>query len=554
MSSGNKELNISPLERAVSTDIMRGQSFSGAMLSEFLRAILNTGQGTDDLDAGGLYVPNLVQGNPLSGEILGGLLFSPAVGSVASTVTPGAVLVFDPDAAPSTDDSQYKQILDPGTSALTLTAGAGGTRIDVIECARIQPDTVLETDSRDVFNTVTGLFTAATVNKVTQAQLQYRIRTGTPGGGFPGTAQGWLPLAVASVPITATTWDTVTVWDVRPLLSDRVFQPFAVARETPLWLAQSSITAVVDGAKTLCVGNVEVTATDVALLITSGTPTYSRRRLGGRLRRGTPGADFPVTGIDGLDLSDAANQSTVTSGGTNYLYLVEPFSLPRWARYTDATTGVRQPRSPRGIPVVTNVRPLHFYGSPSSPIALPTSTGLGTTTTLKGVAILALGTVGATTQMAGAMLSGRRAAIDNAATSNLNVAVSASAINSTQIIFANLSELSNVPAFARSLNVSLIAAPTSGTGGLLSIAHVDVLDSNTGNVICSVARSVASTTNNSSGATVVVNFDIPWPAEYAGLDTSFSPIVRTIVVNYLLVGLTGPVASASLVVNSWETY
>jgi hypothetical protein len=45
MGSGDKQVVINAMERAVSTDIMRGQNFEGAMLSELFRALVNTGQG-----------------------------------------------------------------------------------------------------------------------------------------------------------------------------------------------------------------------------------------------------------------------------------------------------------------------------------------------------------------------------------------------------------------------------------------------------------------------------------------------------------------------------
>ncbi len=494
----------------------------------------------------------------MSGEIHGsGLLFTPAVGSTGSVVGPGIAGLLDPDAVPSTDDSQYKYVADPGTSSLTLTANSSGSiRIDVVECSRVQPDTILETDNRDVFNTVTGLFAASTVNKVSQAQLQYRIRTGTPGAGFPGTAQGWLPLAVLSVPNATTVWDTVTVWDVRPLLSDRIFQPFAVAREMPLWLNSSGITVEVDSSMTLCTGTVEVSATDISL---GSLATYSRRRLGGRLRRGTPGTDLPVSGYDGLDLADAANQSGMAASATNYLYLVEPFGLPRWARYTDFTAGVRQPRSPRGIPMVTGVAPMHFYGAPSSPLTLPSSTGLGATTTSKGICLLALGMRGSTSQPAGASLAGRWASIDHSATSSILTGLPAASITLTQMIFV-LTETTvggNVPPFARNLEISIVAVFDIGGGGTSSnaftVTHADLVDSEgIGGNVGSVARFIGSTTSNSSSL-MLVNFRIPWPTTY-GQTPAQVTTTRNLVVNYTTTSFSPPITSATLYVSAWETY
>ncbi len=164
MSSGQKELIINPLERAVSTDIMRGQNFAGAMFSEFMRALLNTSMGSDDVQAGAQWLQRTSQGNPAWAQVISGFLFAPTGGGTASAISAGTLMMFDPDASPSTDDSQYKLVEDPGTSsALTastaLTPNASGSlRIDVLECARVQSDTILETDNRDVFNTVTGLF------------------------------------------------------------------------------------------------------------------------------------------------------------------------------------------------------------------------------------------------------------------------------------------------------------------------------------------------------------------------------------------------------------
>ncbi len=41
------------------------------------------------------------------------------------------------------------------------------------------------------------------------------------GAGYPAAVAGWLPLCVASIPNAAPNNDTVTFWDVRPMLQDR---------------------------------------------------------------------------------------------------------------------------------------------------------------------------------------------------------------------------------------------------------------------------------------------------------------------------------------------
>jgi hypothetical protein len=376
MASGSKRLQINPSERAVSVDINRLQQFEDAANSADWQALSDTNMGSDDDIADGFYSPNLTQGTPLAGEVHNGLLVSPQIGAaqLAVLVSSGVAYVFDPDAPPNTDDSQYKRIVDPGVSivgALLMTANASGSiRIDVIECARAT--LVLETDNRDVFDPVTGLFTAQVVNKVVADQLTYRVRVGTPGAGWPGFAAGWLPLCVASVPNGAAGNDVITFWDVRPLVAARIFAPHNRSLDFPRC---SDIELVCDevanAPNAVLTGFANVTGRDVS------TGVISPYRLGGRVRRGTPGTDAAF-GIDGVNLSDAANQSaSFTAAAVNYVYLLAPFGLP-WARYTDAASGLRRPRAPRGILTVSATPPdSGGFAGPSAPIALPVSTGLG---------------------------------------------------------------------------------------------------------------------------------------------------------------------------------
>jgi hypothetical protein len=393
MSSGAKRLQINPSERALSSDINRLQAFQGADSSEERRVLSNTSVGADDLDAGGLYVPFTTQQNPAAAEVLGGLLVQPqiGVGNLNLLITPGVARVLDPDAIPNTDDSPLKRIIDRNgvqtIGALVMTANASGsTRIDVIECSRIT--SVIEIDSRDIFDPVSGLFTAASVNKVITDVMSYRVRLGTPGAGFPGTALGWCPLAVASVPNTATTNDVITFWDVRPLVSDRIHAP---TRKGQARNRTRDITMSCDAQRhtpaAILTGQCDVTGVDGTAFPNVVAGLY---RLGGVVRRGTPGADSPF-GIDGVDLNDAGNHSTTfAAAAVNYVYLLEPFGLSRWARYTDASTGARQPRSPRGILVVTSIQPgfpSDGTSSPLSPVPLPASTGFTGQSTAQGACI-----------------------------------------------------------------------------------------------------------------------------------------------------------------------
>lgn len=374
MGSGQKREVLNTQERILSTDHNRAQAFLGSHIAELLRAMLNTTQGSDDLDAAAIQTTFSSSANPLRAEIFSGLLVRPTATTLEVLVEAGTVALIDPDSPASTDDSPYKVITDPGVTAsgtLVIGAGAGSTRIDVIECSRVTGgESTLESDNRDVFDEVSGLFVPASLPKVRAGRLQYRVRVGTPGAGFPGTAAGWLPLAVVSVPTSATSVDGMTFWDVRPMIQDRSVQPFAIARTRPR-IHKALVNAASVNAVT---GTVDVDGPAIA---------GCSRRLGGMLRSGSVVAD-----ADNINCATAANQEPGISFTANrpwYLYLLTPFGLPRWARYT--ASGTRVPRSPRGIPVVSMTAP-DTDGNPSAAISLPTLTGLGSNTAV-GVAVAA---------------------------------------------------------------------------------------------------------------------------------------------------------------------
>src|SRR6267378_3249810 len=359
MPSGLKTSIINTQERAISTDINRLQAFAGAGLGELLRYLINVG-GNDDKDAGRTAIEQSLSA-PLSAQIANGLLVRPQNGNLSLFVDPGVILAYAPDSDP--DSSAYKIIKDAGVQAfgvLPITPGqVGGTRIDIVE---IQVgSTVTEFDSRDEFNPTTGLFSPTNVPKARQGNVtgtgNIRVRAGSAGGAFPGVVTGWLPLAVVSVPAIATSCDGMTFWDVRPLMNDLAFGLSALTTDRPI-LNPGVIDAI-----TLNHAEGWVSA------------ILNSRRIGGRLRRGSAGTD-----ADFLDLTAAENRENgfTPTVGIWSLYLCTPFGLPCWARYTDVTAGLRVPRSPRGIPVMSMV-PIDPDGRPTSAIALPAALGLGAT-------------------------------------------------------------------------------------------------------------------------------------------------------------------------------
>lgn len=375
MSSGSEKITFNSLERLVSTDHNRLQSFVARDRAEAYRQIMSVSSGTDDLDAGGVATEFVTQENPLRAEVLNGLLVRPQVASLNVLVDAGILFAVDPDAVPVADDSVYKYVRSPGiptVGALAMTANASGSiRIDVVECQRTGAvDQVAETDNRDLFNPTTGLFTATTLTKATQSTLTFRVRAGTPGGGFPGTAQGWLPLAVASVAAGATSCDQVTFWDVRRLMSDRLFSSYNLALSKPInrWSQWNA------------------TVLSAAAGIFEGA--LNTRRIGGRVRPGTVAVDAQA-----VDLTVAANRDPAFALVANrpwYLYALTPFALPRWARYTDAVSGTRVPRSPRGILVASTVAP-DADGRSTGTVGLPTATGLAGSATITEVLCVAAG-------------------------------------------------------------------------------------------------------------------------------------------------------------------
>ena len=379
MSSGAKRMVINTQERAISPDINRLQSFAARVPAEFFRYLMDV-SGNDDLDAGAIITEYSTLGTPLRAEIANGLLVKPQIGSLDLLIDPGVLYAIAPDG--DADSSVYKFIKSAGIAAPALLAmtpnPAGSARIDVIECS-INPSVVTETDNRDIFNPSTGLFTPTSVTKVSEDQLTFRVRAGVAGTGYPAAVAGWLPLAVASLPAGTVSNDTITFWDVRPVLSDRALPgnlslDYPPPLETNGWLDSVAGPVSTLTGHTTCVDD-------------------SGRRLGGRLRRGSPGVD-----ADTVVLTDTANADptiVVAVQKLVYLYLLTPFGLPRWARYTDFGSGVRKPRSPRGIPLVSRVPP-NEMGLPSAPVTFPAVFGFGAATTTSGYCF------GSTLMLAGA--------------------------------------------------------------------------------------------------------------------------------------------------------
>jgi len=404
--SGFQRLIYSFRERLVSDDFNRALQFLAAQEVELLRR-LHTSLARDD-EAEGVTSPASALANPLRAIIFEGIRARPEKATTNLFVEAGALLAVSPHADPHPADSPARLILDPGVqvaATLTLTAGGGGTRIDVVECQ--VADLVTEADNRDIFDPSTGLFSPVLVSKVARGSLAYRIRLGVAGAGFPGTDSGWLPIAVCSVPAAAVTWDDVTVWDVRPLLADLAKPPHIVTGWNGIRRQHASA-------------------------IDQAGEWHARGIVDAELAGWDVGGNLAPTESGAVSLRlDAAATPNVQEPGFAavasrpwYLYLAQPFGLPRWAQYTPATDpGLRRPRSPRGVPIFSQKTPTGLSGTPSSALSLPTATGLGGTTSSAVVALA--GAFGAGSVFCG-MVTGRNGMM-RVITPGISVAPSAGA-------------------------------------------------------------------------------------------------------------------------------
>lgn len=380
MSSGGTRIIITTRERPISDDINRLEQFAHADLAEILRRwVLMTTS-----DAGGAESAPAGVGTPLAMMVIGGFLCQPEVAGQSVTVAAGVAIVNRPDSPVVPGDSQAKFVNDDGEQTLgilTLTANAGGgRRIDVLECALVNEgvatttgEVVTESDSRDIYNPATGTFTPAFVPKVAQVQFQYRIRLGTAGAGFPGTVAGWRPLMVASVPVGALTWDDVTCWDVRPLMSDLAI-PTAEDVDLPVRTGK------------LYVGPTPGAAISPVTRKIIGwvTSTFGKWKVGGKISIDIANP----TVASGLNKYVPATFPN-TLDNYAYFYAVMPAGLPRWMEYSDPAGG-RKPNGFRGIPFLTHIEPSDQRGYLGTATAAPAANGLLTYAVNTGMALLPL--------------------------------------------------------------------------------------------------------------------------------------------------------------------
>lgn len=532
MSGGPKVIIVNPSERVASGDPNRMQAFANASLAELLRRIFDA-TSTEDTAAGAINL-GAATTSPLRAEIINGLLFKPEISSVDCSVLPGVVLMVDPDTVPSADDSPYKMVLSDGVAigTLSFTANSSGqARVDVVECRRL-PDVVSETATRDVFAVSTGLFTPTTVDKAKSDTLQFRIRTGTPGSGFPGTASGWLPLAVACVPNGSTDWDDATVWDVRPLASDLARPLMHVTQPYPHPGMQYALAESPDGTARNLTGVIEM--------------ELGARRVGG---------NFNVDPLTALDIRHS-NTTIIEPGfaavaGPWFIYLCFPFSLPRWCKMLPASVGSRQPGGLRGIPVYTQKKSDTVDGRPASAITLPTPFGFAAATTTNAVMALAGCYATLATTWAGACVVGRWTHF----AFGIDLPITSSVTGTITFDFANAGYF---PSRAVKLRVkfhALITVPI-GTASVLYSVAVRVSNSSGGPTpaLLYIYSETRDGTQNAATTTVMngdVTLDIPlFPNMPSGDQSITRRVVYAVDISGMPPGTT--VTSPKATVLGWE--
>lgn len=375
MSTGPRRLQFNNLERAISNDHNRAQAFLARAQQQRLRAQHNDRRLNYRLYPG-VSTPVTNADIPAAAEVYSGLFVRPDAASYL-TVDPGVASFLVPDYGGS-DDSPYVYCDDAGCGPGVLNFAGNGTpstvRWDVVECRPY--DVVVESSNRDQYNPATGLFTPVSVPKVSESRLEYRIRQGTPGGGWPGSALGWTPLAVVAVREGALSFAQCDLWDVRPLVEDRT--------------RPQTVGALVDGLAPR--GETQYTVRDQQFWGFAESE-FNGYLAGGALQATScfPLANFgdpdPATGgsAPALTIGPAANDSGVVFSSDALFYVAALFPrdpvtgsvLPRWARYSqlpDPSLGRRVPNGTRGILVLTSTAPNEngFYNS----LPLPSTTQL----------------------------------------------------------------------------------------------------------------------------------------------------------------------------------
>lgn len=263
---------------------------------------------------------------------------------------------------------------------------------------------------------------------------------------------------------------------------------------------------------------------------------------GGRILGGNL---FPANATQ-IDLNSAAFQEPGFAPVNNrpwFLYLVTPFGLPRWAKYTPASAGVRKPLSPSGIPVLSMSGPRDSSGSVNgaAPIALPAATGLGGSSQV-GQVILS-GAYGSTGFWTAAHVEGRKTVMRNDGTTQFGTTVVGVLAGATTT-FA-LPDNTTHPAHATSLRCRFAMSFSGAANSDFSLTTaVESIDADGTNPFFRVEEQFSAKYSGVGGYARELEVDVPIYPNVSG-----APVTRTIKIT--TIGAT-PGAAATIQILGWQ--
>jgi hypothetical protein len=204
--SGNDNLLMNNLERALSADINDLQSIQARAMAEMARYGWATKRVADPLaESPGPFV-------------LGGLLVSPSLNNVAVSQGVMGQISATLSPVPGTLDSTYR--LSRLSSVATVVMPSPGTTTwYLLEAQMVQ--SVVTSAVRDIYNPGTQTFSPSLVPKVIEQGIQFQVVAGAAGQAPAPSGGNWVPIAIVRRPGGGGPVAATDITDVRPLLAPR---------------------------------------------------------------------------------------------------------------------------------------------------------------------------------------------------------------------------------------------------------------------------------------------------------------------------------------------
>jgi hypothetical protein len=335
MSSPLGRIVMNTRERGVSNDINRLQDLLGLDLMEMYRGL-----------AGFHMNPNGTVSQDRN-AVIRGLAAVPGGAGLSVDVQEGYATIIRSAGPPTADDSAYRLLHNRAAQNLVLAAADPvNPRFDLIEATF--SDDLVESQNRDIYNPVTGLFAPAAVDKVRKAGCVLTVTTGAAGANpvipaFSAAATDRIPIAAVRVPALAAAIVANDILDLRPL-----FVP------APMTKAHG----IIDG--------FDLAATSTTAGFPGWTVRPGQAMVDGQLLRQVGSLILSTTGT----IDPAAFPLTAATWYYAYLFACRDSAGHR-ARFTNIATPLQE-----GFIVLSSVPPT-IEGYPSAPVGFPTAAGGG---------------------------------------------------------------------------------------------------------------------------------------------------------------------------------